>query len=96
MASAALPFPAFPALSRAQSASSCPCVTRTSCRKSGEKALRWSAAATSHCRTVLGSTSHTRATARMPSPAVNAPTAHTTMSDDTRFPCHGVPCVSWQ
>src|SRR5262249_9807601 len=55
-----------------------------------------SATSTSHARTVLGSTSNTRATARMPKPSASAPTAHTSFSGATRLPCNGVPWVSWK
>src|SRR5207342_656271 len=59
------------------------------CRTYCEKALRWSAASTSHCSTVFGSTSNTRATAQMPRPSAKAPTAHTRSSVGTRLPCNG-------
>src|SRR2546427_1252286 len=86
MASASLTSPVFTALSRAKSSSSCTCVTRTSWRKYCEKAAACSATSTSQARTVLGSTSNTRATARMPKPSASAPMAHTNMSGDTRLP----------
>src|SRR5213593_2790901 len=85
-ASAALTSPVLTALSRAKSSSSCTCVTRTSWRKYREKAAACSATSTSHARTVLGLTSNTRATARMPKPSANAPTAHTSRSGETRLP----------
>ena len=55
--------PVFTALSMAKRASRWTGVTWTSCRKDREKAVRWSAASTSHGRTVWGSTATTRATA---------------------------------
>src|SRR2546426_2675561 len=88
MASTSLTAPAFTALSSAKSSSSWTCATRTSCKKYREKAMAWSATSTNHARTVLGSTSNTRATARMPSPSANAPTAHTSRSGGTRLPCN--------
>jgi hypothetical protein len=96
IASASLTSPAFTALSRAKSSSRCTCVTRTSWRKYWEKAWRWSATSTNHASTVLGSTSNTRATARMPKPSANAPTVHTSFSGATRLPWNGVPWVSWK
>ena len=63
-------------------------------QKMARKRWRGSAASTSHPSTVFGSTSKTRATARMPSPSAKAPTAHTTSSGATRVPCKGVPWVS--
>src|SRR4029450_3259406 len=67
-ASASLTSPVLTARSRAKSSSSCTCVTRTSCKKYYEKAMAWSATSTSQPSTVLGSTSNTRAVARMPKP----------------------------
>src|SRR6266446_8570257 len=96
IASASLTSPVLTALSRAKSASSRTCVTRTSWRKYCEKATAWSATSTSHANTVFGSTSNTRATARMPKPSASAPTAHTSFSGATRLPCNGVPWVSWK
>src|SRR5499433_2380979 len=95
-ASASLTSPVLTALRRAKSSSSCTCVTCTSCKKYCEKAMAWSATSTSQPSIVLGSTSNTRATARMPSPAASAPTAHTSRSGATRVPCNGVPWVSWK
>src|SRR5215471_16877793 len=66
MASASLTSPACTALSSAKSSSSWTCVTCTSCKKYRAKAVAWSATSTNHCSTVFGSTSKTRATARMP------------------------------
>src|SRR5882724_11416464 len=91
MASPSLPSPACTALSRAKSSSSCTWVTCRSCKKYCEKAAAWSAASINQCSTVLGSTSKTRATARMPSPSANAPTAHTNRSGVTRLPWNSVP-----
>src|SRR5207253_10853831 len=71
-------------------------VTRTSCRKYCEKAAACSATSTNQARTVLGSTSNTRATARMPKPSASAPTAHTSFSGATRLPCNGLPWLSWK
>src|SRR5712691_7696265 len=96
MASASLTSPVLTALSKAKSSSSCTCVTRTSCKKYCEKAAACSATSTSQASTVLGSTSKTRATARMPKPSASAPTAHTSFSGATRLPCNGVPWVSWK
>jgi hypothetical protein len=73
MASASLTRPAVTALSRAQSASSGPCVPRPAGRQSWEQAWSWAAAAPSQCSPVLGATSSPRATARRPSPAAQAP-----------------------
>src|SRR4030095_4883953 len=95
-ASASLTSPVLTALRRAKSSSSCTCVTCTSCKKYWEKAVACSATSTSHARTVLGSTSNTRATARMPKPSASAPTPHTRTSGATRLPCNGVPWVSWK
>ena len=96
IASASLTSPALTALSSAKSSSSWTCVTRTSCKKYWEKAAAWSATSTNHSSTVFGSTSNTRATARMPKPSARAPTAHTSRSGTTRLPCNGVPWVSWK
>src|SRR6266705_2756040 len=96
MASASLTSPACTALSSAKSSASWTCVTRTSCKKYWEKAVAWSATSTNQCSTVVGSTSNTRATARMPKPSASAPTAHTSCSGTTRLPCNGVPWVSWK
>lgn len=41
----------------------------------------WSAALTSYCSTVFGSTSNTRATVRIPTPSTNVPTTHTSIWD---------------
>src|SRR5215831_15179420 len=86
-ASASLTSPVLTALRRAKSSSSCTCVTCTSCKKYCEKAMAWSATSTSQPSIVLGSTSKTRATARMPKPSASAPTAHTSRSGATRLPC---------
>jgi hypothetical protein len=93
-ASSSLTSLAFTALSKAKSSSNCTCVTCTSWRKEREKAAAWSATSISQCSTVFGSTVKTRATARIPSPSANAPTAHTSTSGATRLPCNGVPWVS--
>jgi hypothetical protein len=66
-------------------------VTRTSCKKCREKAAAWSATSLNQVRTVLGSTSNTRATARIPRPSASAPTAQTNISSGTCLPCNGVP-----
>src|SRR5215510_1703016 len=94
VATASLTSPVFTALRRAKSSSSCTWVTRTSCSKYCEKAAACSATSTNQARTVLGSTSNTRATARMPQPSASVPTAHTSFSGATRLPCNGVPHVS--
>ena len=72
MASASLTRPAVTALSRAQSASSGPCVPRPAGRQSWEQAWSW-AAAPSPCSPVLGAPSNPRAPARRPSPSAPAP-----------------------
>jgi len=69
LASTALPAPSCTALSRAKSASSCPCWPPTSCRTCRAKAGSCSAAATSHRSTVCGATAHPRAVPRLPTPA---------------------------
>src|SRR2546426_530709 len=76
MASASLTSPACTALSSAKSSSSWTCVTRTACKKYWEKVAAWSATSTNQCNTVFGSTSNTRATARMPKPSASAHCPH--------------------
>ena len=63
-------------------------------RKSHEKARRCSAASTSQCNTVFGSTSKTRAVARMPKPSAKHANMRTISPTATRLPWKIVPCVS--
>ena len=86
--------PATTALSKAKSSSNCTCLTRTSCRTCREKACSCSAASTSHCSTVFGSTSNTRAVPRMPKPSARHAMTRTMSSTEVRLPCKSVPRVS--
>jgi len=94
LASAAVIWPALTTVSTAEHASRWTWLPCTSCSRAREPASRWSAASIHHASMGFGSTVHTRATARMPSPSAKAPTAHTTRSGATRGPCMGGPCVS--
>jgi hypothetical protein len=91
LAAAALTAPACTARRRAQSASRGPWVPRPSWRTAPEQAAACAAPSPTPCRTVVGSTSNPRVTARMPQP-----TAHPSVAGATRWPCTGVPWVSWQ
>ena len=60
------------------------------------QALRCSAAATRHGKTVLGAISNTRAVARMPRPSARHASTHPLSSTDACWPWTRVPCVARQ
>src|SRR5499433_75943 len=94
IASASLTSPSFTALRRANNSSSWTWLTCISWRKWRENACRCSAASTNHCNTVLGSTSKTRAVARIPRPSAKQALTRTSSSGATRLPWKSVPRVS--